>query len=159
MDKAGLWYHFRVDPMKLYALVEKFVGTGLTAKEIGKRLGVSRECIVEYLSKWGLSCVGRRGPKKKSFVKKRSVAMRLYRGRKIMKEWLKEIGFWELPYIIFDMKGQPHISKMLTLRSLTPLEGDQEQWILAADRLTGEKVSAYVRKSQLEEQRKNLVKE
>lgn len=159
MSRLGLWYYFKGDPIKHYGLVMKFVEAGLSAEEVGRRLGVSGRCIKKFLSKWGMSSGGRRGPRHKVVVGKYAVKMRLYRWRRRMKEYLEEIGFWKLPYVIIDVKGQPHISTGLTLRSLIAVGEGQEQFLLVADRRTGEKVSAYVRKDHLEGQRKSLEKE
>lgn len=138
-------------------ILVKLLENEKSVREICEVLGVSKRTVQIFMRKWGLKTTGRRGPDVHS-ENQRSIRRREQRWEKVVKGYLEKINFWELPYIVVDVTGQPHVSNSLVLRRITFFLPQVGQFLLEADRLTGEKVSAYVHKCHLEVQRKSLMK-
>ena len=141
------WKEMMKDEKKLLVWVSSYLRHGYSYGAIGKIFGVSGKTVTRLARKWGLRSKANLKGRPKSRVS-------------LMREFLDEIGFWKKPYVIIDIVGQPHLSNQLIPRSVEIAESDLgEELMLRADRLTGEKVSAYVRVHHLEEQRMLLERE
>lgn len=157
----SVWRVWKGKP-ELVLIVQNFLNAGFSYREVGKRMGVKRDCVYKFCRALGLHSEASPPPPPKRVRKSDSRNAEYcwrYRMKKDWEERLIALDIFKKPYVLFDIKGQPHISSTLVPRQPELVEHETGNYLLSTSRITGEPVRVFFRVDRLEEQRSRKEKD